>query len=89
MDEVVWTLIGLLAASVFGNMYWLGAKIDRLGARLDGRIDTCLSLIAAQTARIDAQTARIDTQTARIDVLSGRLDELSARFGAHEAHHGT
>lgn len=59
MNEVVWTLMGLLAASVFGNMYWLGAKIDRLGARLD--------------ARIDAQTSRIDVLSGRLDDLSARF----------------
>lgn len=47
MDAAVWTLIGLLAAAVFGNLYYLGAKIDVIDAHLSARID-------AVGARIDA-----------------------------------
>ena len=39
MEAVAWTAIGLLATSMFGSFFYLGHKIDALGARLDARID--------------------------------------------------
>jgi len=60
VDEIVWTLIGLLAAVSFGNFYWLSAKIDGLGSRIDGlsgRIDT---LDARLASRLDAISVRLD-----------------------------
>jgi len=46
MTAVAWTAIGLLAAALFGNLCYLGgridalsARIDTMGARLDARID--------------------------------------------------
>jgi hypothetical protein len=59
-EAALWTAIGLAAAAMFGNLYWLGSKVDDLGGRLEGRID-------AQTSRIDSVSARIDAQSARID----------------------
>jgi hypothetical protein len=64
MTAVAWTAIGLLAATIFGSLYYLGGKIDSLGARLDARIDTL-------EGRIDSLGARLD---ARLDALAGRLD---------------
>jgi cell division protein FtsB len=57
--------MGLLAASLFGMLFYLGSKIDGLAARLDARID-------AQTARIDALNARMDTLTAQVADHLGR-----------------
>ena len=68
MEAQVWTLIGLLTATLFGALFYLGARIDALGDRID-----------AQGARIDAQSAdlgaRIDGQSARIDALTFRVQE--------------
>jgi hypothetical protein len=47
MVGVAWTAIALLAGTLLGSLYYLGSKIDALGARLDARID-------AQAVRIDA-----------------------------------
>lgn len=74
MTAVAWTAIGLLAATLFGSLYYLGAKIDALGARLDSRIDT---LEGRLEGRIDSLAARIDA----------RLDALAARLDAHLQRH--
>lgn len=61
---VEWSAIGLVAALSIGTLFFLGARIDALGARLDSRID-------ALTSRVDAGFARTD---ARFDALIARLD---------------
>lgn len=63
MEQIVWTLIGVLTATVLGNFWYLGSKIDSINARIDGQGDSI-------NARIDALGARLD---ARIDALSGQL----------------
>ena len=68
MRAVAWTAIGLLAATLFGSLYYLGSKIDSLGARLDSRID---ALEGRLEGRIDSLAARLD---ARLDALTARLD---------------
>ncbi len=70
--EQTWAVIGILAATLmatFGMFFYLGNKIDTLGARLD--------------ARIDGLTGRIDGLTGRIDSLSARMDGLSAQMASH------
>ncbi len=76
MEAVAWTAIGLLAVGVFGSFgsfYYLGTRIDSLGARLDARID---AQGAELGARIDAQSAEL---SARIDALTARMDEHLSR----------
>jgi len=51
MTAVAWTAIGLLAATPFGSLYYLGSKIDSLAARVDSRLD-------ALTARLDTHLER-------------------------------
>ena len=46
---MAWSAIGLLAATLLGNFYWLGSRIDGINARIDGL-----------SARIDAMNARLD-----------------------------
>ena len=53
MTAAVWTLIAMQAATLFGVVYHLGAKIDSMGARLDARID---GMGARLDARIDSLT---------------------------------
>jgi hypothetical protein len=52
MTAVAWTAIGLLAAALFGNLYYLGARIDALSARID-------AMGARLDSRIDALTAKL------------------------------
>jgi hypothetical protein len=77
MIAVAWTAIGLLAATLLGTLYYLGARIDALGTRLDARID-------ALGARLDG---RIDGLSARIDGLSARIDGLATRLDTHIERH--
>ena len=58
MEAIVWTAIGLLAATSFGTLYYLGSRIDALAARLDARMDSGI-------ARMDSGFARIDTHLDR------------------------
>jgi hypothetical protein len=54
MEAMAWTAIGLLGAAVlgsFGSFFYLGTRIDALGARLDSRID-------ALAARMDDHLGR-------------------------------
>jgi hypothetical protein len=71
MEEVAWTAIGLMAATLFGAFFYLGARIDGLGNRLDARIDGLDSKIDNLGARLDA---RLDGLESRMDALNARLD---------------
>jgi hypothetical protein len=64
MEAVAWAAIAVLAASTFGNIWWLGTRIDGTNARID-------ALSGSLNARIDALDARLD---ARLDNLEQRLD---------------
>ena len=64
MEAAVWTAIGLLAATSLGSLFYLGARIDALGARMDSRFDSL-------EGRMEARFARVDQ---RFDGLEGRLD---------------
>ena len=57
MTAVAWAAIALMATTLLGTLFYLGAKIDGLGSRLDGRID---SLDERLTGRIDGLAGRID-----------------------------
>lgn len=59
MEQVAWTTLGLLAATMLGNFWYLGTKIDSINSRID-----------AVNQRIDALADRLD---ARIDALAGQL----------------
>lgn len=52
MEQVAWAAIGLLAAALFGNFWYLGTKIDSINARID-------ALAARLDARIDALAAAL------------------------------
>lgn len=58
MESVAWTAIGLLAATLLGNFWYLGTKIDsvnnridNLAARLDARIDALAGQLQAHLQR--------------------------------------
>ena len=80
MEAVAWTAIGVLAAAVlgsFGSFFYLGTRIDALGARLDARIDT-------QGAELGSRVGGLGT---RIDQLAARVDGLAARMDEHLRPH--
>ncbi len=60
----------MLAATLVASFFYLGSKIDTLGADLRGAI-------AAQGSEL---SARIDSLAARLDA---RLDSLAERLDAH------
>lgn len=87
MVQTAWAAIGLPAVWVlgmFGAFFYLGAKIDALRARLDGRIDGPAARVDALGARLDA---RIDGLEARIDALAARMDAFGGRLQAHIERH--
>lgn len=63
MEQVAWTTLGLLAATMLGNFWYLGTKIDSINSRIDSQGD-------ALGQRVDSLGARLD---ARIDTLSSQL----------------
>jgi hypothetical protein len=72
---IAWSLVGLMAASlgVLSAALYSGLnRIDALGARLDGRMDSL-------GARLDGLGARLD---GRIDTLSGRIDAMGSELRA-------
>lgn len=72
MTAVAWTAIGLLAATLFGMLFYLGQRIDALAVRIDVQG-------AELGQRIDALAARLD---GRIDSLSSTLhDHLGRHAG--------
>jgi hypothetical protein len=84
VEAVAWTAIGVLAAAVlgsFGSFFYLGTRIDALGARLDARID---AQGADLGARIDRLSERVDSLERRLDA---RLDALAARLDEHLERH--
>jgi hypothetical protein len=77
MDAAVWTAIGLLAATSLGSLFYLGARIDSLGARMDSRFD-------GVAGRLDALEGRMEARFAHVDQ---RFDTLEARLDAHLDRH--
>jgi hypothetical protein len=76
MEAVAWSALGLLAATLVAAIFWLGTRIDGLGASLGARID---GQGASLGARIDAQSSRIDALASEVSRLSTRLDEHLTR----------
>lgn len=76
MEAVAWSALGLLAATLVAAIFWLGTRIDGLGASLSGRIDGLNARIDGLEASLNA---RIDTQTVELSQLSRRLVEHLGR----------
>ena len=55
MEQVAWTAIGLLAATLLSTLFYLGSKIDALGSSLNARLD-------ALGARLDSRIDGLGTQ---------------------------
>ncbi len=84
MEAQVWTLIGLLPATILAVLFYLGHRIDALGsemrshfARVDTRMDT-------MSTRIDALSVRVEEQGAQ---LAGRIYELGVKLDDHLRWH--
>ena len=58
MEQVAWAVTGLLAAALFGNFWFLGAKIDSINARID-------ALAARLDARLDALSSSLQAHIER------------------------
>jgi hypothetical protein len=62
MEQVAWTAIGLLAATLFGNFWFLAAKIDSINSRIDAlasRLDARIDALAAGLqAHIDSHSRK-------------------------------
>ena len=56
MEAVAWSAIALLGATMLGNFYWLGSRIDGINARIDGL-----------SSRVDGLSSRIDGLASRLD----------------------
>jgi hypothetical protein len=81
VEAQVWTVIGLLAATLIGTLVYLGGRIEALGARMDSRID---ALGARMDSRIDGLSARIEEQGA---LLGDRIYELAVKLDDHLRWH--
>jgi hypothetical protein len=81
MEAATWTAIAVLAAANLGTLFYLGARIDAQGARLDARID---ALGADLGSRIDSLSARVDAQGTD---LGARLDVLTQMMAEHMGRH--
>ncbi len=86
MEAQVWTLIGLLAASILGMLFYLGNRIDALAcemrsgfARVDSRMDS-------MSARIDSLSVRVEEQGAH---LADRIYELAVKLDDHLRWHAS
>lgn len=77
MEAQAWTAIGLLAATLFGALFYLGNRIDSVGAKLDSRFD-------GLSGRIDGLTVRVEDQGRQ---LTSQHFELAAKLDEHLRRH--
>ena len=80
----VWTAIAVLAGFSFSTLFYLGHRIDQLGANLGAEIREL-------GIRIDGTNSRLDGTNSRLDGTNGRLaaglNALTARIDAHLEWH--
>lgn len=62
MEQVAWTLIALLAGTLFGTLIYLGNKIDAMNSSINARID---ALGARLDSRIDALSSQLQAHVER------------------------
>jgi hypothetical protein len=77
VENQVWAVIAILAATLLGALFYLGGRIDAVGADLRAEMRT---QFGAEGDRIDSMGARIDALGSRIDVLAARVDEQGAQL---------
>jgi hypothetical protein len=80
MTEVAWAAIAVLAATSFGNILYLRARIDSI----NDRIDAANNRIDASNDRIQSLSSRLDAKT---EALAARLDAHSSQVQTHTEHH--
>ncbi|MFN2544906.1 MAG: hypothetical protein ABR600_10135 [Actinomycetota bacterium] len=80
MEAQVWTLIGVLSATLGTLLALQFTTLRRLDAKIDG-------LGASLAARIDGLAARVDSLSTRVDGLSTRVDGLTTVFTDHLQEH--
>ncbi|HEV2685733.1 MAG TPA: hypothetical protein VGW79_03755 [Actinomycetota bacterium] len=81
MYAAIWSAIGILAAALFGSIYFSDQRMDVGFARLETRMDQRFALVDERFARLEA---RMDQGFARMD---SRLDAVNARLDAHIQPH--
>ena len=84
MEQAVWALIALFAATLLGSFFYVGSKIDSINARIDGLGGRLDSRIDALDARFDAMEAKLDR---RFDGVDRRLDVLRDKLQSHLNSH--
>ena len=80
MVAVAWAAIGLLAATLVSSLFYLGSRIDALGARIDNLDSRLGSRIDGLEASLNGRLDSLDTRlSSRIDGLSARMDAIFPR----------
>ena len=82
MIQVAWAALGLLAVAMFGMFgvfFYLGNRLDSVGARLDSRID-------GLSGRVDTLTARVEDQGRQV---TSQIYDLNAKLDEHLRRHAS
>lgn len=74
MEAQIWTLIGILTATLVGTLVYLGGRIDGLASQIDAKSETTNARIERLGNKFDS---RFDDVNARIDGTHSRLDSVS------------
>ena len=91
MEAQTWTVIGLLAATLFGALIYIGGRIDGLSSEMNSRFDGLSGRIdglsSEMNSRFDGLSGRIDGLSSRIDGLSSEVREQGSRIEEHLRWH--
>jgi hypothetical protein len=71
MLAVTWSALGLLGAVLFGSFFYLGNRIDALGAGLRGEIGDLRKELRDDMRGVNARLGHVN---ARLDGVNARLD---------------
>lgn len=74
MDAQIWTLIGVLTATLLGTLVYLGGRIDGLATQIETKSESTNARIERLGTKFDS---RFDDVNARIDGTHSRLDSLT------------
>ncbi len=86
MEAQVWTLIGLLAGTLIGTLYYLGNRIDALGNRMDARMDGLSGRMDGLAQRMDALTLTVHEQGRQ---LGSQIYDLAKGLDDHIRRHAS
>jgi predicted nuclease with TOPRIM domain len=76
VEQLAWTLLALLAASTFGNMYYLGSKIDSKFDHLSARIDGVVMQVAELRGEMGELQGEMAMLRGEMAALRGEMAEL-------------